>query len=139
MIENKKYNEFLKSQDTVRIYRDEKLIFASRKERLLPLMEYAMNRATYIDGVTVFDRVVGNAAALLLEKIKCREVFSPLGSENAIRTLLSSGIKYHFGKIVPYIKNESQRGMCPMEKLSAGKTSEEIYRILKDRFTGIKV
>lgn len=131
-IRNKKFDEFLKSEDTFRVYKDKKLIFASHEERLLPILEYADRYFPYEKGVTVFDRVVGNAAALLLEKILCNKVFSELGSENAKRTLESFGIKYYFLEIVPYIENDSRQDMCPMEKMSSGKTPEEFYQMLRN-------
>ena len=72
--------------------------------------------------------MVGNAAALLLERIFCREVYSPLGSELAGETLRRSGIDYHFTEITPYIRGRGQEDMCPMEKLSLGKSPEEFYQ-----------
>jgi hypothetical protein len=128
---NKIFDEFLGSQDTLRIYKGDRMIFVSSKERLLPLLEYAANYAPYQKDVTVFDRVAGNAAALLLEKILCSEVFSKLGSENAIRTLNASGIKYHFNEVVQYIEDDSRQNMCPMEKMSLGKTPEVFYQMLR--------
>ncbi|MFC1937172.1 DUF1893 domain-containing protein, partial [Chloroflexota bacterium] len=86
------------------------------------------NKAPYEEGVTVFDRIVGNAAALLLKMILCREIYSPLGSELAIETLNRFGISYHFDKITPHIQNQSQQDICPMEKLSLDKDPEEFYR-----------
>lgn len=97
------------------------------------MLEYLAHFSPYEVDVVVFDRVVGNAAALLLKKILCREVYSELGSENAIKTLVSSGIDYHFNKTVPYIENDSRQDMCPMEKLSLGKSPEEFYEALKKR------
>lgn len=133
---SQKFEEFLAGQDTLRIYKDEQLIFASRKERLVPLMEYMDNSAPYQKDVIVFDRVVGNAAALLLNLIKCSEVFSELGSANAILTLESYGINYHFMGTVPYIENDSRQDMCPMEKMSLGKSPEEFYQALKQHKEG---
>jgi hypothetical protein len=106
------------------------LLFSSREERLMPLLEYAKKFEPYKKGVTVFDRVVGNAAALLLKKILCAEVFSPLGSENAIVALDSFGIKYHFTEVVPCIQDDSRQNLCPMEKMSRGKTAEEFYQLM---------
>jgi len=128
VIDKRLYGEFLKSEDTLRVYKEDKLIFASSKDRLLPLLEYAAEYDPYEEGVTVFDRIVGNAAALLLKKILCREVYSPLGSELAIETLNRFGISYHFVKVTPYIQNQSQQDMCPMEKLSLGKNPEDFYQ-----------
>ncbi|MFC2012828.1 DUF1893 domain-containing protein [Chloroflexota bacterium] len=121
------FSEFLSSRDTLRIYHNGKLIFSSGKERLLPLLEY-LQIAPREKGVTVFDRIVGNAAALLLIKLGCREARSPMGSELAVKTLNRAGISYRFARIVPYIQNQSQQGMCPMEKLSQGKGPEEFYQ-----------
>ena len=130
------FNKFLASKDTLRVYKDDRLIFASSADRLLPLIEYIEKSAPYKEDVIVFDRVVGNAAALLLKKVLCKEVHSPLGSELAARTLSDSGISYHFTETVPCIQNESGTDMCPMEKLSMGKQSEEFYQLLMKRRQG---
>ena len=121
------FNEFLASNDRLRVYSGDRLIFTSSKDGLQSILEYAGKSFREKD-VTVFDRVVGNAAALLLRKISCREVYSPLGSQLAVKTLRRLGISYHFTEIVPYIQNRSQDDMCPMEKLSLSKSPEEFYR-----------
>jgi len=100
---------------------------------LLPLVEYIDRFTPYERDVTVFDRVVGNAAALLLKKILCRRIYSSLGSELAARTLSSFGISYQFVETAPYIQNQSGDDMCPMEKLSLGKEPEEFYQALMER------
>ena len=133
---SEKFEEFLKSPDTVRVYQGEKLLFSSQAERLLPLMEYAAKFTPYKKDVTVFDRVVGNAAALLLKKILCKEVYSPLGSESAIQALESFGIKYHFNEVVPCIQDDSRQNLCPMEKMSLGKTAEEFYQLMSKKIKG---
>ncbi len=124
----RKFSEFSRSKDTLRVYRGDRLIFTSGRERLSPLLEYIDKLSPYEENVAVFDRVVGNAAALLLKKISCREVYSSLGSELAVKTLNSFGISYHFAEITPYIQNQSQEDMCPMEKLSLNKSPEEFYQ-----------
>ncbi len=123
------FSEFLASGDTLRVYgRGRRLIFASTETGIRSLLDYARRSAPYEGGVTVFDRVVGNAAGLLLSKVSCREVYSPLGSRLAGETLRRFGISYHFTETVPRIQNRSQDDMCPMEKLSLGKEPEEFYR-----------
>ena len=130
------FDEFLASNDTLRVYKDDKLIFASGEERLLPLLEYIDKCAPYEKDVMVFDRVVGNAAALLLVKVFCKEIISPLGSELAVNTLNSAGISYHFTGKAPYIRNNDGSDMCPMEKLSQGRQPEEFYQLLMKRQQG---
>ena len=128
------YRAFLSSDDTLRIYRDETLVFSSDKDRLLPLMDYLSDRQPG-EPVVIFDKIMGNAAALLAVKANCHEVYSPLGSELGIKTLKKHNIKYHLDKIVPFIMRPDGKEMCPMEKLSIGKTPEEFYQEMKARIT----
>ncbi len=104
-----------------------RLVFTSGKPGVLPLLEYTRLNPREKD-VTVFDRVVGNAAALLLSRLSCSEVYSPLGSHMAQETLRRAGISYHFTETVPFIQNQQREDMCPMERLSLGKDPEEFYQ-----------
>jgi len=122
------FDEFLVSNDKLRVYGGDRLIFISSRDGLLSLLEYMARFSSLEKDVTVFDRVVGNAAALLLKRISCGEVYSPLASELAVKTLRRFGIGYHFTEIVPYIRGHGQEDMCPMEKLSLGNSPEEFYQ-----------
>ena len=127
------YSDFLTSQDTLRVYVGDILAFASDKDRLLPLMDYIDAYGAVCQTVTIYDRIMGNAAALLSVKANAREVYSPLGSELAIETLKKHIIKYHLDEVVPCITRDDGKGMCPMEELSLGKEPEEFYRVMKAR------
>ena len=124
---------FLDSDNTLNIYKEDKLIFVSTKDRLLPLMDYVDEFANQHSQIVVFDKLTGNAAALLCIKAHSREIYSPLGSELAEKTLDSYEIAYHFNKVVPFIQQANRKDMCPMEKLSIGKGPEEFYQALKAR------
>jgi len=126
------YNEFLASDYTLLVYEGDQLIFSSDKNRLLPLLEYIDGFAPYHQRVVIFDKIMGNAAALLSVKASCQEVYSPLGSQLAIRTLDKFGVKYHLTEIVPYIQKPSGGDMCPMERLSINKEMEEFYEVIKN-------
>lgn len=130
------YKDFLKSNDTLRVYREGKLVFSSQKERLIPMMEYLARNEP--GPVVVFDKVMGNAAACLVVKANCIEVYSPLGSELGIKTLEKNSIKYHLNKVVPYIMRDDGKDMCPMEKLSKDKTPDEFYEEMRRRMEGRK-
>jgi len=132
------FSAFLSTDDTLRIYLDDSLIYSSDKDRLLPLMEYLEDYGPAPEKVTIFDKVIGNAAALLAVKVNCREVYSPLVSEYAIDTLEHYGIGYNMSEIVPYIMRPDGKGMCPMEKLSINKTPDEFYREMRRRVAGGK-
>ena len=125
-------DEFLVSGDTLRVYQDDTLLFASSKDRLLPLLEYIEMLAPYHQQVIIFDKIMGNAAALLSIKAGCKEVCSPLGSQFAVKTLEKYGIECHLTKIIPYISKPDGQDMCPMEKLSLDKVPEEFYRVMRN-------
>ena len=125
------FSEFLTSSDTLQVYKDSQLLFASNKDRLLPLLEYVDRFVPQQQPVVIFDRIMGNAAALLCVKAACREVFSPLGSQLAMKTLDKYDIEYHLTKIVPCIQKPDGTGMCPLEGLSLNKEPEEFYRVAK--------
>jgi hypothetical protein len=132
------FSDFMSSEHTLRIYQGQRLVYSSEKERLLPLMDYLDETASRYDEVTVFDKVMGNAAALLSIKAGCREVWSPLGSEIAVKTLDKYDIAYHLTEIVPFITQADGVRMCPMEELSIDKEPEEFYRVLKARIDATK-
>jgi hypothetical protein len=126
------FNEFIVSSDALRVYKKNKLLFSSVKDGLLPLLEYIDRFVPHHKQVVIFDKIMGNAAALLSIKAGCQEIYSPLGSQIAIKMLEKYDIKYTISKIVPFIQRANSEDMCPMEKLSLGKGPEEFYEILRD-------
>jgi len=125
------FNRFLTGSDTLQVYKGSKLLFASNKDRLLPLLEY-IDRFAHYHQVVIFDKIMGNAAALLAVKASCREVYSPLGSQLAIKTLDKYHIKYHLTETVPYIQKANGEDMCSMEKLSMNREPEEFYELIRN-------
>lgn len=127
------FEGFLKSGDSLRIYQGERLCFSSTKDRLIPLLEYLDGEAPADEPPVIFDKIVGNAAALLAIKAGCCEIFSPLASQLATKTLDKYGVRYKFSRIVPVILEPGRPEMCPMEELSIGKEPEEFYQVMKKR------
>jgi hypothetical protein len=125
------FPDFLNSRDTLRIYHEGKLAFTSEKDRVVPILEYIDDLAPGTGPSVIFDRIMGNAAALLCVKAGTKEVFSPLGSQLGIDTLKKYRIEYHLNKIVPFIQKDNSEEMCFMEKLSINKTPDEFYRDIK--------
>lgn len=125
------FSWFLESEDNLRVYHNGDLIFSSRRDGIAPLVSYVTDFGRHTDEVYVFDRVVGNAAALLLEIAGCIEVWSYVGSELAVRTLDARGIRHHFVTVAPHIIGRKGDDMCPFEKLSLGRTAEEFYDLVR--------
>jgi len=127
------FNDFLISDDTLWVYDGDRLIFTSNKDGLQPLLEYIDRLVPCQDEIKIFDKIMGNAAALLSVKADCKKVYSPLGSQLAIKTLGNYNAEYHFTEIVPYIQNREGQGMCPLEKLSINKDPDEFYEAVRRR------
>ena len=129
---NHLFKEFLEAGDTLWVYLADNLHFRSVEKGIKPLLIYIQQFTPCPEGGIVFDRIVGNAAALLLKLASCDKVYSPLSSELAVETLKQLGIAYSFLTVVPYISNRAGDGMCPFEKASIGKSPEEFYQFAKE-------
>jgi hypothetical protein len=104
-MDTNRFSDFLASGDTLRVYRDDKLLFTSRKKMLIPLLEFIDNGLNGKKETTIMDKMVGNAAALLAIYAGGSEVLSPVGSEIAVKTLERYGIKHNFITLVTQVKS----------------------------------
>lgn len=130
------FNEFLTSSDTLWVSEGDRRLFTSNKGVLLPLLEYIDKFVTGQKQVTILDRIMGNAAALLSVKAGARKVYSPLGSELAINTLDRYNIEHHLTEVVPFIQTRNGEDICPMEKLSITKdmSPDEFYEVVRSYY-----
>ena len=126
------FQKFLMSSDSLHVYEASKIIFTSDKAGLLPLLEYIDRFSPCHQQVTIFDKIMGNGAALLSVLANCQKVYSPLGSQLAINTLDKYLISYHIANTVSYIRKTPRGEMCPMEKLSLHKGPEEFYAAVRN-------
>jgi hypothetical protein len=127
------FNEFITTSETLQIYRDGRRLFSSKKDRLLPLLDYLEETKGTYRQIAVLDRVTGNAAALLSILAGATEIYSRMGSRIAVKTLGNYSVKCYFDEVVPYIQRKDGNGMCPMEELSLGKKPGEFYQALLDK------
>jgi len=87
-------------------------------EGFIPLLDYIKQSNLCTKGVIVYDRLVGNAPALLLKKASCIEVHRLVSSQLAAQTLKQLGTSYFSLATVPYISNRAGNAVCPFEKVS---------------------
>ncbi len=128
---DKKFEKFIKSDFGLEIYSKEKLIFRSKKEGIIGLLGFIKKKKKSVKDLTIFDKKVGNAVALLSVYIKAKEVFGVVGSKAAGKTFKKFKIKFHFKKTIARILNEKGTDICPLEKLSLLKTPKEFYDLVK--------
>jgi hypothetical protein len=127
----KEFEDFLKSDLTLQVFSENKIIFQSRKEGVRGLVEFIEKYGRENKEIVIFDKVVGNAAALLFAFLGAKEIFSQIGSQLAEKTLKEFKIKYYFKETIVNILNKDETDLCPFEKLSLGKSPQEFYDCLK--------
>lgn len=125
-----KFEEFLKSSWGLELWLGDAMIFRSKKSGVQGLLDFVNKRRGAQEDIVIFDKIVGQAVALLAAYLKAKEVYGGLGSELAAKALKKNKIKFYFQETIPNILNQDKTDLCPMEKLSIDKTPEEFYDCL---------
>lgn len=81
-----------------------------------PVINKLNEKIDFFKDLTVADKIIGKASAMLLSLSKVKEVYCITLSVAGKETLEKYGISYHYDELVPYIINRKGDGMCPMEE-----------------------
>jgi len=103
---------------TIVIVKDGKVIFTSENKGIKPVCEAFNELKDELKGSSAADKVVGKAAAMIYKHADIKELSTKLISQNAVDILKNTSIVFEYQKLVSYIKNREQSGMCPIETLS---------------------
>ncbi|MGN0136588.1 DUF1893 domain-containing protein [Anaerotignum sp.] len=107
-------------------------LVTSEKKGIAPMMALLQKEETALQGACVADRVIGRAAALLMEKAGVTAAFGTVVSTHALKAFRDSSIAFSYDKEVEYIINRAKTGMCPMEETVLKiEDPEEAYAALK--------
>ena len=107
-------------------------VVTSEKKGIAPMMALLKEDMTVLQGACVADRVIGRAAALLMEKAGVAAAFGEVVSSHALKAFLKNKIPFSYEKEVEYIINRTKTGMCPMEQTVLQiEDAEEAYEALK--------
>ncbi len=91
-------------------------LVTSGKKGIAPMMDLLQEDAGILRDACVADRVIGRAAALLMEKAGVTAAYGGIVSAHALRAFSRNGIPIQYGGETPYIINQTKTGMCPMEQ-----------------------
>lgn len=91
-------------------------IYTSEKRGVAPILEKIDADPEFFNGASVADRVIGKAAAMLLEKYGVEEIYAQVTSEYAIAYINDKNVGFTYDKRVDHIINRAGTDMCPMEK-----------------------
>ena len=110
--------KLLGKDDTVFvIIKDSKLLFSSSKKGIQPFFD-ALKEYDLLEfsGCSIADRVIGKAALLMAIYLGAMAIYTPLASQHALDAAKQFDVEFTADKIVPYIINWTNDGMCPMER-----------------------
>lgn len=116
---------FIKKGWSFALIKGGKILYRSKNQGLKPLIFCVKNYRRQMRDATVFDKIVGRAAALLLADAGVKKVLTPLISRLALIILRRGRIEIEYDKIVKNILNRAGSDLCPLEKMSRGKNIEE--------------
>lgn len=115
------------------ILKDGRLV-TSEKKGITPMMALLAEEERILEEAVIADRVIGRAAALLMQKAGAAAVYGEVMSSHAIHAFEAAGLSFSYGKEVDYIINRAGTGMCPMEQTVLEITSPEAaYVALKQK------
>ncbi len=125
-----KLEKFASSPWSLVVENREGVLFRSKDDQLIPLMECIESHYPEMVGATVLDKTVGRAAALLCIYAKVDLVLTPLISVAAVEALEESGVLFLALEKVELIVNARGTSPCPMEKKAMGKSPDQFYESL---------
>ena len=94
-------------------------LYTSVERGVKPLLHW-LAEGTDLRGFSVADKVIGNGAAMLYVLLGVKEIYTPVISQPAKKTLESHGIGLVFDECVEAIMNRAGTGPCPMEDAVKG-------------------
>ena len=89
--------------------------YTSFESGIKPVIFKLNENIHYFEGLSVADKIIGKASAMLLTLSGVKEVYAMVLSKSGQEIFEKYGVKYEYGELVDYIVNRKGDGMCPME------------------------
>lgn len=122
---------FNKSPWTFVLIKNGKIIFRAKNRGITPLIFCLKRRKKDLKNAVVFDKIIGRAAAMLLAYAGVKKVMTSMASREALILLRENRIDVEYKIGVKHILNRKGSGLCPMEKLSRGRTAIELLEVME--------
>lgn len=89
--------------------------YHSNDNGIKPVLFRLNENIEYFKGLSVADKIIGKASAMLLTLSGVKEVYALILSKAGQEIFEKYGVKYQYDEMVDYIVNRTGDGMCPME------------------------
>jgi hypothetical protein len=100
------------------LVKEERVLATGTQEGVGELLAVVAALGDKLQGASLADKIVGKAVAMVAAFAGLAVVYTPLGSEAAIRVCQDYGILFQADHVVPLIRNKRNDGPCPMERLT---------------------
>ena len=127
------FDRFKRSHWSLVVIRDSRIIFRSKASAIKPLIRFIESGPVESGKLTVYDKYVGRAAALLIVLIKPVEVQTPVISEGGREVLEKYEIPFQAERDVKYLMGIASDDMCKWEKMTIGKSPDEFWGLLTEK------
>ena len=113
--------------------------YYSYETGIKPVINRLNEKIDYFKGLTVADKIIGKASAMLLVLSGVKEVYCLVLSKSGQDIFNKYHITYHYETLTEYIINRKGDDMCPMEKTVKDIDDlNEAYKALNDKFSNLK-
>lgn len=113
--------------------------YESNLKGLAPLLKPLRENPDFFEDAVIVDRVIGKSAAFLLIKGRIKKLHALILSQHALDLLNQHQIPVTYDKLVPYIINNTNTGMCPMEASVLHETDpDKAMQILIDKVESMR-
>lgn len=125
--------EFQEGPWSIVIFKNDRQIFRSNMGGLQPLLEALSQHRGELDRATIYDKVVGRAAAFIIASSGIRKVVTPIISASAPNILRQGGKQVRYSEKVDRILDADRRDLEAFERLSLDANSPEQFLKLLQR------
>ena len=113
--------------------------YVSTLKGIAPLLKPLRENPDFFIDAVVIDRVIGKSAAFLLIKGRIKSIHALIISQHALDLLNKHHVPVTYDKLVPFIINNTNTGMCPMEASVLNvEDPEEAFQVLIDKVESMR-
>jgi len=97
------------------VIHDEAVVHTADGRGVAPLLELYNKEREKLKDSCIVDRIIGKAAAMILQLGEVKSVYGEVMSVAARDYLTKQGIPFRYGRCVEVISGQSGSGICPIE------------------------
>lgn len=113
--------------------------YVSTLKGIAPLLKPLRENPDFFVDALVVDRVIGKSAAFLLIKGRIKSIHALIISQHALDLLIKHHVPVTYDTLVPFIINNTNTGMCPMEaSVLSVEDPEEAFHVLINKVESMR-